>query len=51
LKGKRFQYYNNNLERLINWKFRRRKMEIDKFNDIIENTEEWKRNACKHSER
>jgi hypothetical protein len=26
-------------------------MEIDKFNDIIENTEEWKRNACKHSER
>jgi hypothetical protein len=39
LKGKRFQYYNNNFERLINWKFRRRKMEIDTFNDIVENTE------------
>jgi hypothetical protein len=39
LKGKRFQYCNNNLERLINWKFRRRKMEIDKFNDIVENME------------
>jgi hypothetical protein len=24
-------------------------MEIDKFNDIVENTEEWKRNPSKHS--
>jgi hypothetical protein len=36
---------------LINRKFRRIKMEIDKFNDIIENIEKWKRNPDKHPKR